>query len=619
MKRFFAMILTLCLLASMVVLPVSAANSPEDIRLMQDAVVETALSYFRAGTNIHYDWNAMTVQDRLYYGVSRVTSEIGLGAVAPDNPLYTNCAQFVYSLYRDTFGYAAAGANNRTAYVRCYMEDMAADHPELVLRRGGDGMQDAAAFQKKMKEVLQPGDIVMVMQTSTYTNHAMVYAGDLEGDGGHWVIHSSGSPSGHMGPSTAATMKKVTWDLFLEGGPYSVVGPKYDAVLVIRPINVLTPADLTPAARARLNYPGLDVMREADVLPYMDVLPGQEVQVKLTLTNSSQQDMKGITVTDPAPAGAEAAASSVTENGAAKDGGVSWTVDLPAGKTAVLSYRVKVTAQKGETVTVPLSHVAGIPTRELKWTVGGTPVDKTKVTAVLTAQTVEGITPGMGPLEFANAFYRSVLGTELDLPTDPQILVDGLLTAQTVRYKPDIAAKMLQPKAYEELDRQMKTIRSMIIPDHLRGRMVHLGNTEEDMLPRDRVVTYFADAYRPGDIFIAVTGSAGSVRADVKKTTVWICLGDGYVCTPTSDGTGIALDKFSRTVEQTLEHNIVMGLRPSLMTVPAEEAPAVPGTTKAPEAPGGTGLSGDMIGILIGAAAILAAVVLLVVKKKSPR
>ena len=34
MKRFFAMILTLCLLASMVVLPVSAANSPEDIRLM---------------------------------------------------------------------------------------------------------------------------------------------------------------------------------------------------------------------------------------------------------------------------------------------------------------------------------------------------------------------------------------------------------------------------------------------------------------------------------------------------------------------------------------------------------------------------------------------------------
>ena len=94
MKRFFAMILTLCLLASMVVLPVSAANSPEDIRLMQDAVVETALSYFRAGTNIHYDWNAMTVQDRLYYGVSRVTSEIGLGAVAPDNPLYTNCAQF---------------------------------------------------------------------------------------------------------------------------------------------------------------------------------------------------------------------------------------------------------------------------------------------------------------------------------------------------------------------------------------------------------------------------------------------------------------------------------------------------------------------------------------------
>ena len=61
MKRLLSLLLCVCLAVGMIVLPVQAEEpkfiekSPEDIALMQRAVVETGLAYYHKGSSVDYD------------------------------------------------------------------------------------------------------------------------------------------------------------------------------------------------------------------------------------------------------------------------------------------------------------------------------------------------------------------------------------------------------------------------------------------------------------------------------------------------------------------------------------------------------------------------------------
>ena len=121
MKRVFSLLLILTILLSMIVLPISAADpvekSPEQLATMQRAIIETALAYYRKGTNIIYDPATMSVQDRRSVGISHVSSDDAPELAADDNILYTSCAEFCHNVYVNAFGYAPAG-DARHAFVR---------------------------------------------------------------------------------------------------------------------------------------------------------------------------------------------------------------------------------------------------------------------------------------------------------------------------------------------------------------------------------------------------------------------------------------------------------------------------------------------------------------------
>ena len=651
MKRLFSFLLILSVLTSMLVFPVSAEpklahNTPEEIAMMQRAVAETAYAYFRKGDRVQYDWKAMTLQNRFNIGISRLSSGDAPEMASADYILFTHCAEYAYDVYMNTFGRAPADVPAREALAVAYDSYKSASEPDVVLKYGGDGgLTDKNEFVRLARELMQPGDLLSTHQANDSNGHTMLYLGDILEDGGDVVLHSSGNPSGTMGDSRTVTVKKTTSSIFLGNGSFGVMNEKIKEATILRPINIIDFDELLPAAKTRLKYSGLGLDRMADVYHYNSVEQGQEVEITLSVNNGSAEDYKDVVITDPAPVGAEIIADSVTEGGKIVNGGVQWKLDIPANTRMKFVYRVRVTAPIGDNVTLEAGKLDELPTRTLSWQVGGKAIDQRRLDPVREDESLAGITGNTETMElaFANTFYRNVLGLELGLPDTMNELINGILKQEPAPGAGGTNGYMLQPKAMDELTDEFKRIWGMIPADHITGQVVDLGVRAETMRPMNRVMTYFPDAYQPGDIFVVVGGNRALTVTDPANVDVYIYLGGGRVFAQYRDS--VRIRKFADTVEQTLDANIVLCLRPTLnaedlmaaSTLPplepeisetpaepvtpdapaASAEPAIPETLAKPTAPAEE--KGTPVGLIIGIAAavvMIAAVVVAVLKKR---
>ena len=191
-----------------------ADNTPAETAEMQQALVELAAAYLRATANTRYDTHVMTVMTRLN-GVEHVSTHDTVGSIAPDNIYLSNCSQFGYALYYETFGRGPLDVNGHYAVVNNFINNSVPGDPEVVLLLAEDGITDRAEFVRQAKELLQPGDVINSRNHAEEKSHTMVYVGDYKGDGGHWTIHSSGGQPGHLGAAGKPTVKVSDWDVFL--------------------------------------------------------------------------------------------------------------------------------------------------------------------------------------------------------------------------------------------------------------------------------------------------------------------------------------------------------------------------------------------------------------------
>ena len=620
----------------------TSSNTPEELAIMQRALAETAYAYFRKNDRVQYDWKAMTIQDRRAIGISRLTTGDTPEMAAKDNIHFTHCSQFAYDVYWNTFHRAPADIIPRQVGVQYYNTLKPASDPDVVLKYGGTGgMTDKEEFVRLAKELLQPGDLLNVSQTNIELQHTMIYIGDVMGDGEHVVIHSSGSPSGRMDDANGVTVKKTTWDLFLSpSGGHSILKDENVEATIIRPLWNIDYSELLPAARTRLKYSLMDITRESSVFHYGAVEQGEEIEVTLTIRNGSTEAYKSLVVNDPAPTGAEILADSITEGGELADGGVQWVLNIPADSRVDLTYKIRVTARRGEEVLLPAGTVANIATRDLSWVVSGRAINESLMETASNAKTVEGLEGDTQTMElaFAKTFYKNALGIELDLPDTMNELIAGLFNQVQAPGAGKTGGLMLAPKAYEELDASWKSIRDMVIKDHITGQVVDLGLRPETMKPHDRVMTYFKEAYEPGDIFIVLNGDPTVKVTDPTDVTVYIISSNGKVITAAKNG--IRTRNFDDTICLTLDSNVVVALRPiqamdninSISTMaPAEpevpETPADPVTPEVPETPAEPTTPADPVeekggapvGLIVGiatAVVFIAAVVVVVLKKK---
>lgn len=554
--------------------------------LVQRAVLETAFAYYRKGPKIQYDSTELTTEDRESTGVCRLNSGDSPEMTGDDRSFYTVCSDWCYDVYYNAFGYQLTGSARRAFTYN--MTPTPTCDPTVILKCGlymdDVHTRDKFEFIEQCQKLWEPGDVIVIyarLEDGTEKGgHAMLFIGDYNNSGKNYILHSSGSkidlstgidriekPGSirlqdayeHLfDPNTARNSPAV-----LEGNAslsnHNLNPDKYTEMILLRPrLAKDFPTQVPPATQTRLKYPGLDIDRSTNLSRYVSVRRGDEVTITVTLKNNATSPAQQLRVTEPIPHGGEIAADSITEGGTLCANGVSWTVDLPAGCEKKLSYRVKVTARRGDTFSLPGGMVDHIPTRPLWYSVAGTSVD-----AQLWSRITENDLPsGCSEAAFACALYRRVLGMDLQLPDRLQDILVALTDEIHVPNSDSPDHKMLTPKSAEALTPQAIRLTNMILPEHLCGMVMRLDNFVDSMHCCHRPAEYRAASYEPGDIFLCLGGSTRLSAADPADVVTYIYLGEERVAVCDSEGTRITT--FDETIARAIPMNVVIGLRPSL-------------------------------------------------------
>lgn len=596
MKKFFSFLLILSVLLSLVVLPAGAVeNTPDQVKKMQRAVVETALAYYWKGAAVEYDYATMTIRDRKNLGESKLHTGDAPEMASLDNIRCYHCADWIRSVYLNVMNYAVCP--ERHAGVMQMNIYKSAKDPDIVLKFGGDGIKDKKEFERLAREYFQPGDIYSASNNTDYNNsHTMMYLGDYKGDGKEYIIHCSGAATEMaMGDQKMGDGIKVATVDYFFNGPWGIHSDDIQMATIMRPTNVVSYDQMTAAAFERLNWPLLELGRECSAFGHTGVMNGEEITVTSIICNHSAAPYQGITLTDPAPIGGEVVPGSVSHGGVIKDGGVTWTLDVPADTKMELTYKVKVTAPLGGQIVMPAGAIGDLPSRELIRQICGAPIHQSLLDTVLETKTLEGVEKKeiIEDLEFANVFYRNAFGLELNFPKTMQELMDGLLEPVMAAGCGKTGGYILQPKSVESMSDEFKKLDGIILREHRMGQMVWLGSDPKTCYPKDRVPFYLADNYMPGDVIVTLGGDPSVTVQDVKDVEIFIILGDGKVATMGNNG--FSVKAFSKTVERCHIKNVLLAFRPTMLhenlmslttkTLPEPEVPDVPETPAVPETP----------------------------------
>ena len=578
---------------------------PEDFEDNEEnfrkAIAETALAYYRKGAGVQYDSIAMTyIIKHQGCGLCRISSQTPPEYSSADNPLYTVCSDYCYNVFYDAFNYKLTGVANRcVTSIMCAIDK---DDPQTVYKwdevsakqctEAGLTRQQALA---NAETLLQPGDVV-VGYRKINSGHAMLYLGDYKGDGTKWFIHAgSGSKidivTGKDSVEPGGTLVMCDADKngpFRPGGHYDLVSESRDICrfIILRPMRaLLTDGHLTPAAKARLRYPQIDVDRSASLRKYQTATVGETVTVKVDIKNNSTQPYGYLNITEALPQGGVIRPESISAGGVLTDTGILWEkVKVPAGETKTLTYEVVISGLPGEKLILPGGTVDTLTTRAMSYAIGGKILNADKQAALAGVANMEEEDAAKyvdyakaKPVGFVNALYKNVLGIELNLPESISDYVTGLLDEVTVLHvnndgtsnynsPANASGTLWAPKA--TLAEPWQSLSKMFLPEHLTGRMVCTEDPtfqgKEVFNATDRVLVFDKANYEPGDIFIGLNGSTKpSLSTADTEALVYVYLGNGKVATVDAES-GLVVAPFSDTLELALRQRLLIALRPSL-------------------------------------------------------
>ena len=285
MKRMLAVLLAVVTVVALLVPMTSAKKATNE---KQEAVMRTALAYYYRGYGVQYDSNPITAYGKYDGGPIRGGYTFSPEDATDDNICFSVCSDYMMQIYYDAFDWMlmdsvlATKCNNMMALAHAE-----GDNPLIayyyspfkssdVAKRSKDITPEQAA--EELKGLLQPGDVMVVMNKDGDTGHAMLYGGDLFNDGNDYMIHCYG---GKYEPSTGANKietkekyptgfggairaDKVQDYIFnTNNNNYSIPSGKWE-VIILRPLNVLQSTPLTASAKGRLQYDKLDICPLSD-------------------------------------------------------------------------------------------------------------------------------------------------------------------------------------------------------------------------------------------------------------------------------------------------------------------------------------------------------------------
>ena len=537
--------------------------------LAQKAVVKTALAYLARNTRIQYDDSRLNPKGApesdgvLYRWQSAVRKSPE--EYTSQHTGYTNCAAFTNEVYRAALD-CSSGASNTDRYASI----SGATRAYRYNPTGNETDAEKAAVQEEFLSTLKMGDIIIVRRKNG-TGHAMLYVGSkvLEGVEGYKgaasegtdengvpnnagyiydIIHSSGSSYNYEKQTENfekyGSIQITAANSMFDEKSNSYVFGKLTSLTLIRPLNTFD-SEVPENSINRMKYMDNVIAEKlSSHTAGMTVNPGGEITYTFSITNKNQTEVT-LSVQDVV---AENTTFVSSENCTVDGANLSWTVTVPAGGTATVSYTVKVNENTaiGTLIGNDAGTVGGVSVKCPKNYVGTT-LTATQQKALLDSVTAHANSDLRGTA-LANAIYNDVLDIK-------DLLADD---AATVLSKVFRAANK-----YHYIEVTANPYRDAIAPGMFGGRNVPQrtmsANFADSILRNESNRTRMVkEVYlMVGDIVMA------SVDADATTTKLYLYTGDSLLDLNT--GATVAKEQIDTELMPFLSYNRFAVIRPSLM------------------------------------------------------
>lgn len=469
-KRLAALILLTASLSFCLVPSAAAADSKAD---MQRAIVETAIAYYLNGADQQYDSTPLSEgYSRDDGGNLRHAHYFSPEDATPDQTTYSVCSEYCFEVIYNALGYKLLGDPRRSVTLRLQDETK----PPLLVyqfdnRKVSEAEADAAA--EKAWNMLQPGDVVVdcTFESTSDGGHAMLFVGDIDGDGVPDILHSAGKKydmsTGLDAIEPSGTVKLASAEQYFHTkgkGRYFGQRGKYSILRVVDDPD--QPCAITLSARTRMKYPWMRIVRTVDKGCYGAAEVGGQLTYNTVIYNRGKEDFKAIPVTDFVPKGTEL----VQAPGAQINGDkLSWTVDVPAGQQTSLSMTVKVTSPLGTEIVSEGGKVGEIPMKVLATIVGGSRSGLQSLKAYTTFGPKLTTERSLAGTAFGNAVYRYGMGVEIGLP-------DASTLFSTLFRDAEIPGRKLYTLRD---DYRASDLGKMVVRHWVGGRSYHAKDTKE--------------------------------------------------------------------------------------------------------------------------------------------
>ena len=194
------LIVSLLTAVSMTVVAADSAtidwNDPE---VRRQAAIETAYAYYLKSDCIQYD-SAPLVAGKKGLRIMRKTIEKPPEYATPDCIYHTVCSAFPYETYFNAIGYRIGGSPGRSVTVHLAFNPQEGVTVFSYDKRDDPGLKKQKSELERMRSLLEPGDIIVYVQVwkdnktgrKREGGHAVMYLGDICGDGVAKIMHSAG-------------------------------------------------------------------------------------------------------------------------------------------------------------------------------------------------------------------------------------------------------------------------------------------------------------------------------------------------------------------------------------------------------------------------------------------
>ena len=586
-KRTVVFLLTLILAASLLFAVIPGASAAETLEERQQAVVTVALAYFDRGQSVQYDGTTLvTGTPRKAGGKTRSTNSEAPEYATPNETLFSVCSDFAHHVYYEAFRYNTFGSAGATGTI-AFIDEKAVKILYLYDKETGKDVKEAI---HEMFTMVQPGDILTTRSTA---GHAMIYVGDVFGDGVKYLAHCFGAG---FKMDTGKDNREYPYRYADADPRYGIYGYSdsnggairltpnaeesfvenygkgtQNRISLVRPLALdeMTPEKypITSATRYRMAHPRLSIERMLNKSRFRSVETGETLTLSLKLSNSSKQAYS-VDVTEKIPAGVSL--KKAPEGWTAAGDTLTAKVELPAGGEKAFAFEYTVTAARGTQIVFTDGSVGDIPSNTLQITVGGkklTAEDEARLAAVAKGDYDKVLKDSKATAEtLGSVVYKKILGLNVEFPAPKQIY-ENLTEERAFSGGKVVCATIKAADKVAEADRFAY---QMMVPTFHGGRQLwNEWGHERCNDPKDMHM-------EPGDVVIRVP--------DVKKLNAFdtlVYLGGGkYLQYQNGKQNPYAIVEEPELV-RSLQAQMFFNLRPTLAY---DDVHALAGSAEAPAA-----------------------------------